>query len=253
MENIIEDEIVYHYTSREIAIEYILNKMSLRASPLNKTEDPKEYKKRIVASFGLDKEGQHKQVSEYLNEVVRKHSKVISFCRSKNGNEDFHKGYGKVRMWAQYGGVHRGVCLGINKRKFLESIKNNKNLENFLTGNVIYNNNYKENVEIIDGLKDKFADEISLKKSTKKHILNKSKKILFRKDLDWRDENEFRIVLINEKEDYEYVDISDSLESVYLGIEFPEVYIPLVKEILKDKAVKLYQMKYEIKIYSKQI
>lgn len=184
MEKTNEEEMIYHYTSRETAIEYILNEMKLRASSLLNVNDPKEYKRRIVGSYGLDKEGQHEQVREYLNEVVRKHSKVLSFCRSKKGNEDFQKGYGKVRMWAQYGGVHKGVCLGINKRKFLASIKKNENLENILVGNVIYNNNYIDNFVAIDGLKDKYADEVSLKKSTKKHILSKYKKILFRKDLD---------------------------------------------------------------------
>lgn len=49
------------------------------------------------------------------------------------------------------------------------------------------------------------------------------------------------------------MDISDSLETIYLGIEFPKVYVSLIKEMLKDKGIKICQMKYEIKIYSKEI
>lgn len=84
-------------------------------------------------------------------------------------------------------------------------------------------------------------------------VLNNIKKdykqFLFQKDLDYQDENEFRIVLIKrnlEKSSQKhFIDISNSLKLIILGDKFPKVYLPTVKDLSSKLNIKYKKLHWE--------
>ena len=70
----------------------------------------------------------------------------------------------------------------------------------------------------------------------KNHIKEYKKNFLFSKKLDWRDENEFRIVIFYENRNRIYMPINNAIEGVIIGDKFPRLYIPVLKKLI-DKPI----------------
>lgn len=217
------DNAIFHYTKKEIAMEYILNNKKLKFGIFHSTNDPYEYKERSTPAFGWGdiNESLFIKSMDLIDSTIQQ-TPFLSFC----GN--FHnKGYKKSRMWSQYGQNHSGICLVFSKESLLTTLQNELSEDYFIFGEDV---NYKD-IE----LKSLNVENNNL---TEKEIvinnINKDyKNIFFQKDLDYKDENEFRIVLI--KKDLEksfqehFIDISNSLKLIILGDKFPKVYLPTIK------------------------
>lgn len=56
-----DDDSIYHFTQKETAIEHILNNKSLRFGDFKSTNDPYEYKAKMISStsYGFDKNDRH--------------------------------------------------------------------------------------------------------------------------------------------------------------------------------------------------
>ena len=112
---------LYYYCKLSIAIEKILPKKQLLLNPLVKTNDPREYKSFVFARKNINiKELLYdRRTDEDVSTLIRKHCKMLCFSMDY---QDFF-GYEYSRMWALYGDNHTGVCIALDKEKFIEENK----------------------------------------------------------------------------------------------------------------------------------
>lgn len=111
---------LFHYTSREAALEHILPTGRLRFGRLPRTNDPREFAAVLpgIAGFvGDDDELTTRSPFELIedaNELLRGSVHVLCFTEDRPSGVSYGR-YGngpcRARMWAQYAGNHTGVCL----------------------------------------------------------------------------------------------------------------------------------------------
>ena len=233
------DDLIFHYTKKETAMEYILNKEELKFGIFHSTNDPYEYKKRFTPLLGLGDIDKSLCINSlYLLDSTIQNTPFLSFCGNFN-----NKGYMKSRMWSQYGQNHSGICLVFSKESLMTTIRNELSKDYFIFGEDV---NYKE-------IESVFLDIDNNNLTSNDIVLNKIKEyyknIFFQKDLDYQDENEFRIVLIKkdlEESSQEYfIDISNSLKLIILGDNFPEVYLPTIKNLSSKINIEFKELYWE--------
>ncbi len=252
--NIDCNKYLYHYTSLSTGMEHILNNGTLRLSPFSKVNDPKESKERFIVirySSVMRPFSENEKIRNRANKILMNCSKAICFsCDNTRLNtiskdeKIFYRGYCKPRMWAQYGENHRGMCLVFDKKKLINSVKNYTiGKGNLFSGKVQYKNNSKEmdafNFDY--SLIDKFGLEDYLFRF---HFDKYKKEVFFSKLLDWRDEQEFRIVLVNNEDGYLDVPFQDSLASICIGANFPKVFITSLINITDKYNVNLKRIRW---------
>jgi len=241
------DQYIYHYTSLQKGLEYILPDMKLRLSPLTDVNDPRESKNLILqipdlCDYKDEEDDKPLDAATYTTiflKQLQKEHKILCFSRDSKdifGVEDkfksIYRGYNKPTLWAHYADNHKGMCLIFDKEKIINDVRSefgtlgkhkiyNKNiveyttLENILTKFCIKYDDYK-----------KFGPEVWLQDYFKINY----PALLFTKTLDWKVENEFRIIIKDEStKNYLYVPIKDSLCGIVLGADFPVAYQKLIK------------------------
>src|SRR5690606_34757584 len=122
---------LYHYTSIDNAVNFILKDRTLMFNSLRGTNDPKESKNWEFNFHTEDNlKPTHQESMQLWHDVtneIKTKCKVLCFSKDMKGlgansiNDIYLRGYSKPRMWAQYGSKHRGVCL-IFERERLESL-----------------------------------------------------------------------------------------------------------------------------------
>lgn len=232
---------VYHYTSLDTAKKIIKN-FSLRMGEFMGTNDPKESKEwhfDLLSDAGNDFRGVDAgKLSSDLSDTIKRHSRVLCFCRDSAGltgnhlDDISHRGYFKARMWAQYGsshkdsnnynhrGDHSGVCFVFNRVKLIECVKEDCGGDVLLhSGDVTYRNRH---VVARREEKDYFIDFDVLKKVGfdrywKFHASRYRQRLFFEKSLDWRDESEFRALALLAKPREVFINIQNCLCGLFLG------------------------------------
>lgn len=249
------DDALFHYTRVSIAIEHILHTAKLRLSLLNDTNDPNEYKQKLFGS-GRRASVQETQLQEeqYYEALLRKaqtriekirrsECRVMCFCTNDKPTlilsdgtttKDKHvsKGWEKSRMWSQYGQNHHGICLVFSKRELdaaLARAKQESQIEFYRMLPVEYSQQQRE-WPMIDGtrLKREGLEGYSLD-----YIKNNSKELFFRKHVDYRDEAELRVVVLDADKKFEYVDITSFIKCVIVGDRISKAYFPLIKQMCR--------------------
>lgn len=205
-----DDDTVYHYTSTDVALAYIISECRLRLHYRRLSNDPIENTDYFFSSSGdSDTESAYKfrdTLKKMLDQV-----KQVSFCmnkiehKSNTNTKNWEKyGFAKPRMWDQYGDNYKGVCLAFS-RKALEKSSEKANM---ICEDVRYVDYH--NLDISHQSIDKYKigdDEYT------KNFTTYVKKRLFKKHIDFNNENEYRICSFNEGE-FDYVDISNALRGV---------------------------------------
>ncbi len=203
------DDTIYHYTSSEKALLYILKKMKLRLSPRSFSHDPIENTKDFI--YYEQRDTNLLKIGKKISEELEK-AKQISFC--KNKPDDIEKGiptiypfekygFAKPRMWDNYGDKYKGVCIALSKAKLKNAIKDTKLFDN--DDNDVEYLNYNE-----FSIKHQNIVWKDSKKYTYEYYIEHFKKRLFYKHKDYGMENEYRICSLSD-EPYDYIDISDSI------------------------------------------
>ncbi|MCT7507169.1 DUF2971 domain-containing protein [Aliarcobacter cryaerophilus] len=233
------DDAIFHYTKKETAMEYILSNKQLKLGMFRLTNDPYEYKKRSTSAFGWGDINQSLCLeSMSLIDSTIHNTSFLSFCGNSN-----NKGYKKSRMWSQYGQNHSGICLVFSKESLMTKIQNELSEDYFIYGEDV---NYKEIEFESLNIED---NNLTKKEIVKNNIKKDYKQFLFQKDLDYQDENEFRIVLIKKNLEKlspeDYIDISDALRLIILGDKFPEVYLPIIQDLSTKLNIKFKQLDWE--------
>jgi hypothetical protein len=247
-EELLDSDLVFHFTKPYIAMENILHENNIRLSSLINMNDPYEYK---IVSSGLSLLGSISQetaseVLSMLRNTILYKSKILSLVRSKEKNiaDDYRLVFTKPRLWAQYAEAQYGVCLIFSLNAFLEELK--KSYPEL----TVYHNYVEYNLS-----SDKRNSKTHLKYSTSRtldenirtHVNANQKDIYFRKYEDFGDENEYRIVLIdwnNSRNNDIYINIQKIIRGIIVGERFHKVYEELIRNLATNLNVNLYRILY---------
>ena len=229
---------IFHYTSSYVGLEYILNSGLLRLSKLQNTNDPLEYKNLfIIATFWGDmtddlKSRLYKATKDFdLTRRTQYH--VVSFTQNNDDSNSLQSdspdnlGCSRSRMWSQYGDSHKGIALVFNKNKLIKSIDLvNREYYHVFHDTVNYNLFNHDGSVSIEGNK-LFEQGFDNYKSS--FFKSKFKELFFTKNPDYRDEKEFRIILMPKESDEVFIPIKDSIIGLIIGDRFPNGLLPSLK------------------------
>jgi len=239
-EYITTEDALFHYTRCSIALENILHEGKFRLSSLLNANDPREYKYKLYGAIGWgnfppDFEQRFSAIHPVLDKALRIQCKVMCTCSNlkaqlvlENGTTvtDAHSGtigWAKTRMWAQYGDNHRGICLVFSRDELKKTILSQFSNGHFKCEFIRYRHGSRQGSKalVLDGnrLLSEENEEYAID-----HIFSNATELLFTKDIDYRDESEFRFVLYDPENRCEYLDISSSIRAVIAGDRTPEVY-----------------------------
>lgn len=226
---------VYHYTTRETFLEKIGDTKQIRLSPLRNVNDPRESKEwPVVASWGGVDPPHHilHCVRSRLLQMARDNCKVLCMTNDKQQaptlsprivKDILHRGFGRLRMWAQYGENHAGVCLVFNRNFLDKTIKRELGGRGSLyKGQVHYEDHMLNEIDAFSPDITGVHDFDHLDDILRKHIDQWYQHLYFCKALDWSTEEESRWVLLSDSNQPEFVSIEESLHAVVLGVDFPE-------------------------------
>jgi hypothetical protein len=222
------DELVYHFTTSDTAINYILENGTLRIGKMQNTNDPTEFSRRL-ASFKntTTKTTVDQPVTFFLKSSVETHQSFSDLFRNtqilcttcdNHPASDYFRGYQRLRMWAQYGGRHEGVCLVFEKQAIDAAIRKQLARFNIAAKPIEYSKLTPDELDLcytadIDTLKDEPYD-------INQHLMTYETQIFFTKLPDWRDEAEFRWVVRGIKDEEYFVEFKTALKYIVLGIRF---------------------------------
>lgn len=244
-----QSNLLFHYTSLINGMS-IASGNSLRFSPITKMNDPLEYldPKRIFEGIKTDN---FDKIAYEIESALKKRKEslhIISLTqeidwntpeenvRYQNKHDNlFDKGWARTRMWAQYADKGKGVCLVFDKEKLLKCAESQYNGV-IKTGSVNYTNDFYK-------IKNDFEIELTSEKRDFSNYYLQDDKInyLFTKNEDFRDEQEFRIILIKENNTKAPFKISleDSLLGVIFGIKIDEEVCANIGKLLPIEKFKI--------------
>ena len=248
-----ERNIIYHYTKKTTALKKILRNNEFLFSHNKNLNDPKENK----IWFNSDIKEQSFDWRAYFDFYqlnVQLACFTIDNIREMKKYDDTiglvypGRGFNHPRMWAQYSDNHEGICLAFDKDKFALNINKVKNLRKLYSDKIMYvpslfhniNSEKIYNAYQVDSDNSRLAiDELALMK-----IKQGKKTFFFRKLLDWKDENEYRFVVVSKSANQISIPIDNSLVTIILGWQFPEDDLEEIIELGKKYKVHVYQMEY---------
>ena len=260
-----ERDMIYHYTNMNTAMEYILADERLRFSPFRKVNDPYEKGIRSLGYTysGYDESNKVKSHGmrlniiddlEMMNTIRLDESKLLCFSQNDDNirlsgsplidiKKYYRTGFFKPRMWAQYGDENQGICIAISREKLANELK--KTYPNFVL--------YRSQVSYSDSIeKIRMAHKLKINPNNmtnfreyyiNKHIKEYRNEIFFSKNADWRDEKEYRYLLITDANENDYfINISSSITAVFCGIEFHNVYMESLLQITKNLDIDVFKL-----------
>jgi hypothetical protein len=238
--------LIAHYTTASAAFEHILPARRLKLNPYRKMRDPTENRDfaPLIGLRGAPGTDVHEVVQGVIRELAeaRDSVRLASFTAERPVADDgplrasvavFNCAWYRPRMWEQYGGDHRGVCLLFDRDRLVAEI--NQRLPPTLDArHVIYT---PEGIAGMAAFFDnRVLDPATHSQAIADYIDAFQEGLFFRKSDDFATEFEFRIVLSaastlpepSEDEDYEIdadgavkVGYGDALVAVVVGHEFP--------------------------------
>jgi hypothetical protein len=228
-----DDDAIFHYTNMEKALVSILQKGEFWFCSRSRTDDPFEngIQRLTRSNSGINridlpqKEAIGRKVYHLVEKMIdSRNVKLMSFC-SNSSLENSHQmlygpdryGFLKPRMWSQYGDRFRGVCLAFSKRKLIEQIEKQIPDIPVYHHNIIYSL-YKEIGMYHPRIETRNIDENSLD-YVKNFIPLNAERLFFVKHDDFRDENEFRVIAIDETGEKEHlsIDIAGCLKGLFVA------------------------------------
>ena len=230
---------LYHYCKLTTAIEYILPDKQLLFNPIGKTNDPRENQSFVFAGLNIhaSDNGNFNDRNTEISDEIRKDCKML--CLSRDVSPYF--GYELSRMWALYGDHHKGVCIELDKEKFLR--ENHGKIKDTLFKPVTY---YKLDVSkpiLHREIDFERIDTIGLTDYVRKEFRPKNTDYLFyTKNKEWESEQEYRLVYFSDKTENEYCKINTCIENIFLGVDFNDQYLPAIKQTC-DR-VNIYKLEY---------
>ena len=210
---------IYHFTRIETALLYILPSHNLKLTSLLESNDPKENRTfgfwSILSEVDMSK---HQTIKHAFQVFLHKNCKHLCFSQDYKKNRFFVPGFRHPTMWAHYADNSKGVCLVINREKFL--LENSKLINSKIK--------YKSILDFpsIDWRQWEKGENSYLEKFVNKN----ANKLFFQKHYHWSNEHELKFIEIGQ---IEYCSIQNSLVGVYLGPDFDSKLNNLILELMK--------------------
>jgi hypothetical protein len=237
------DQYLYHYTTADTAIKYILASGTLRMSPFTAVNDPWEAKHwfaEVVLNPDEDRAA-HEFMVQTASPALKGESKLLCFTRdapeaavdpSVPNDFDFgtvwHRGFCRPRMWAQYAstkGVSDGICLvfdaALLEAALAEHLSESSPAAIFRKGDISYRNRVTYPSPEFTFDYDRIKS-LGLKTAITEHLEVHWLSLFFTKATDWRDEREFRFFVANVSTDYITFPFKDALKALVVGPDFAE-------------------------------
>jgi hypothetical protein len=224
------DSTIFHYTQAKTALEHILPFSRLKLSLLAETGDPLEYKFWMLGAIGsIDLEEHLNKAHPIIDRIRRQEFRMASFCMNRPFTASIDSdvtrlGCVRSRMWSQYGDGHHGVCLAFDSNALTESIRR-ESARNVYFGSIEYDVSKMKAMRLLDG---EAIQQMGLKEYCQQHVLRNYENFFLKKDPDFDDEVEFRILVWDPEQQLRYVEIKDSLIAVIIGDRFPDGFLPSV-------------------------
>jgi len=234
------EDIIYHYTSSEIALQYILYSRQLRLSPRNNAIDPIEMMFPDITSGTLAHDdyemkeivnGTTEEVKIVEKEIRKRREDVrqLSFCMNNKEleNEKPLEYFGclKPRMWDQYANNYKGVCLAFSLKELRKQLKP----DNFIHKKVEYVN-YSTLIQNHDRINCNMLYDLGIEKYKAKHF-EKIDRDIFRKHEDYLGETEYRVCSYSNNE-FVNLKFNDALKAIVISGHNS----PYFQQILIDRA-----------------
>lgn len=247
-EELLDNDLVFHFSKPYLAMEEILHKQKMRFSSFINMNDPYEYKivSATVSVRGSMSEGTPSELLERLRDAILYKSKILSLVKTKETvvEDDSQPACTKPRLWAQYAEAQYGICLVLSLETFINEIENKYPEVTIYHGLVKYDLQEGKRSSKTELIYDKSR---SHDENIQAHIYAHQDDIFFRKYKDFRDENEYRIVLVNWTDTRNrdiFIDLQGILKGVILGERFPQAYIDLTKSLVYKLGASLYKIGY---------
>lgn len=229
------DRFVYHYTSPDIALNFILKDLTLRFGPYSATNDPKEAKAwslSVVTRQGYLGDD-HADPGLPLRVAAWLKSNAYLCCFSSDApsltgdhtKDILLRGLAKPRMWAQYADRHRGFCLVFDKSRLIDCLRKQVTDRLIFEDQVTYRDRpflssiFRPNAFSIEY--DELREQ-GFKIYCHNHAIRHIDELYFEKLTDWRDESEWRLLFLGSVSEPPLVDISDALTGVVHGADVSE-------------------------------
>jgi hypothetical protein len=172
----------------------------LRLGALGQMNDPRESKDwHPPLVFRGDLQLTENEIDAFNRAVAecKKRIRVAAFCLDQPFDEEYNRsrrGYSRPRMWAQYAENHKGVCIVMDRSGLDQAIHlryPDQRDSWVLAGKVEY----------VETARDDPAsraivlrDDHNIEASVQDHFRMLAARLFFVKQVDWRDENEYRWV-----------------------------------------------------------
>jgi hypothetical protein len=262
---------LYHYTSPSTFIDFI-KCSSLRFNFFSKVNDPKECK---YWSASLRSDETAKYIDDfYCSEKIKNRllyfdfneQKVKPFNQMKNkiqllcfttdkyeytgqdkDNAYLYRGFGNPYFWSHYGSsrddrsLQEGVCIQLYLDEVENKFKNLNTDHKFGGRKVTYSNDiFEGNPKLL------YFDDLAKLDTfdlVKKCIFDNEDHYLFTKTNFWQAEQEYRLVIYSDNEDYNFLNIENCIASIIIGEDISnehEKNILEIAELNKITVSKLY-------------
>jgi hypothetical protein len=212
------EDLLYHYTKSSNFFEHIYQNGTLRFNALRNMDDPYE-KMHLAGAYSpdFDSSGEadrnHPRNQNALNEL-RENVCIASFSVDKRprgftASTGLYRGYAKPRMWIQYADKGNGVCLVFSKNKLLELLhKKILDSKRILHRKITYTDSISDKSLTIYG--QNLVSVSDIQKYFRKHAST----LLFSKNQDFRDEQEYRVCIQGEGQEHFDIEFEDALQGV---------------------------------------
>ncbi|PKG73017.1 hypothetical protein CXF86_19865, partial [Shewanella sp. GutCb] len=252
-----DDKYLYHYTSADKLVDFILKDKTLMFNSLRGTNDPKEFK-NWKFDFHVEKGSSptHEESMELwdtISEEIKLKCKVLCFSKDKKGlgddffNDIYLRGFAKPRMWAQYGDNHKGVCLVFNKQR-IEKLW----VEQFGDISEGYASDIKYVNRMLKGditrspftLHYPLIKKMGVAEYVRSHIYTYNNELIFEKSMDWQDEDEYRYMMLIDSPDNQFLKFENALQGIVFGAEATEDDQRRIFQLTYQDSIQFEQIKY---------
>jgi hypothetical protein len=245
---------LFHYTTSEVFLTYVLPTMRLRMSSFDRLNDPRESKNWLCSLSipdGARQDWDLLALSEQFTRQMKGSAKLLCFTSDDPGLDPgrleylYGRGYAHPSMWDRYAGHHSGVCLAFDTARLAEDITDAVGSRGELVSMpVSYENMPRSDVDAFH-LDAEKLDREGVEQTLRAHQRDHASSLFFYKSRDWEAEFEFRWVLLEDNgRDEPYVDVRRSLRGVIFGDAFPSHAVPMVARIIEGSGILLARMHY---------
>ncbi|WP_330343368.1 DUF2971 domain-containing protein [Streptomyces longwoodensis] len=231
---------LFHYTNTAAAVTGILATGTLRLSPYKLTNDLWESQPHYPVLTAHADQGDLDDSFHLWDEIdrqLRLHTKVGCLTQdvtlpSSVFNPDALRGWAHLSLWAHYGAGHTGVCLRFDRKKLVRSLLRHAGPAAFAFHGPVHYLSSQDTAPTrgidVGQVAEFGADAVALAYAEANKDL-----LFFRKHIDWDSEAEYRLIMLNQSTEFDYIDIRSALTGVVLGSAFPQKDVPDLLEALR--------------------